>query len=254
MYKLKLTLLIASLALLSSCTSPTEPEENNSNANTSENTVLSSENGSDAENGSNVGLSSSDSKLSEDGTNTSSEGQSSTETDNLSQTASSSDKETSSSTTSATVGSNTQTCTYSESVNTLACAEKTYKTVVIGDQTWMAENLNYGNYLKSLTEDDDAEADYVEEPDEDAAGACCCAGNRAYDQLCAEAGSENRCQDYVDKDGYTCSWFAADSCPCENSTAPGGKPGIKRKDGTDNKPSRRDPESSEKKRKKRRDR
>lgn len=42
---------------------------------------------------------------------------------------------------------NLQNCDYNASENTLACSEQTYKTTTIGQQVWMAENLNFGSYL-----------------------------------------------------------------------------------------------------------
>ena len=42
---------------------------------------------------------------------------------------------------------NTSVCAYNSALNTLDCKEKTYKTRVINSQVWMAENLNYGEYI-----------------------------------------------------------------------------------------------------------
>ena len=50
---------------------------------------------------------------------------------------------------------NPQNCEYSASANTLKCEENTYKTVVIGEQTWMAENLNYGTMVKVFSSEDE---------------------------------------------------------------------------------------------------
>ncbi len=69
-----------------------------------------------------------------------SEGKSST-----SETNKSSGKETSSSSaiTSSSSATEARNCVYTVTDNTLACPEQSYRTTVIGDQTWMAENLNY---------------------------------------------------------------------------------------------------------------
>lgn len=42
---------------------------------------------------------------------------------------------------------NTQTCKYNTTSKTLSCLEKTYKVTTIGNQTWMAENLNFGTQV-----------------------------------------------------------------------------------------------------------
>jgi len=57
---------------------------------------------------------------------------------------SSSMKITSSSTiTSSSSATDARKCVYTATDSTLACPEQSYRTTVIGDQTWMAENLNY---------------------------------------------------------------------------------------------------------------
>jgi uncharacterized protein (TIGR02145 family) len=42
---------------------------------------------------------------------------------------------------------NTQLCPYDSAKSTLTCIEKTYKTVTVGTQIWMAENLNFGTFI-----------------------------------------------------------------------------------------------------------
>lgn len=51
------------------------------------------------------------------------------------------------------VAMNNQNCTYSGATNTLVCIEKSYKTVNVDGQVWMAENLNYGVFLSNVGTD-----------------------------------------------------------------------------------------------------
>jgi uncharacterized protein (TIGR02145 family) len=124
--------LLTSLLLLSACSSPTESDDNSGESSVGDNTSSEEQNGSSEEN-----KSSFENGNSEEQNNSSSENE-----------GTSSEEGSSSESGSFTSEPNDQDCAYDAGANTLACDEKTYKTVVIGDQVWMAENLNYGAYVE----------------------------------------------------------------------------------------------------------
>lgn len=119
--KIFLTLL-TSFMLLTSCSSPTDSGDDNTESSQQDNTSSENQNGSsNDEISSSIDISSDDSNSSSEGTFTSEP--------------------------------NDQDCAYDSGANTLACDEKTYKTAVIGSQVWMVENLNYGIQRDFVTDE-----------------------------------------------------------------------------------------------------